>query len=50
MRYDYLVSKTFTKANSPTATYADVKSGMTQVGGLVGAGNFDFLSRDGAKA
>ena len=44
------VSKTFTKANSPTATYADVKSGMTQVGGLVGAGDFDFLSRDGAKA
>ena len=44
------VSKTFTKANSPTATYADVKSGMTQIGGLVGAGTFDFLSRDGAKA
>lgn len=49
MRYDYFVSKTFTKANSPTATYAEVKSGMTQIGGLVGAGDFDFLSRDGAR-
>ena len=44
------VSKEFTKANSPSATYGQVKSGCTQIGGLVGAGNFKFIDREGAKA
>ena len=44
------VSKKFTNAKSSSASYEEVKSGMPQIGSLVSAGTFDFLSREGAKA